>query len=1855
MRALALATFLALLSINPGFTQTQDYWFGFPIKDVQKVGQTHLVTVEHGLSMGIKPQMEGEVWRKGSQSKSIILGKLKVTHVTENQTQAEVSGDEMVQPGDVLFVQLPSKMMEHTPYFYLVMYGITIEDDSGRAFYTPEELQKNDGVALRSQKFLEMQKAIHASAILWKDREITVEAGPLMGKKVYDALVATDTIRIWTYLYDLAQDWEWNVGKRIKLTESFADYTKVGDAHSPAMLKSLLQSSKDLPKSYSDYQRVLTTEMVNSWLLDVKQLRKESKFEEAISLIKVCRFIIDQKGSPYDQARYLFEEAAAYHDAQQMDEAVIRYQQSAIQFEKLNQEAAAAYPWYNQALILDHQHKWAEAGASFKKALRYRQNAVANNPEDEDDLELLLETNLKVAEFFRETDQTSEALSYYKQGIETAEKSLLEVNAGDFYWSRGFLYSEKLKNAALAVQDYQKAYDLYEGIDTSSMITLKRNIAINQDKLKQYTSAKASIGEAVQLARIWKDKTTLAYALDYQGLSAYERKDYEQSIESYSESEKIYQQLNDLKRVISTKKNIANILRDMKKSSLALAKHQERLKLTEKTDAATQADILWDMAFIYGIERKTIKKSEEFYLEAIKHYQSLGDTSSVVTVYGNIGYNYRDINDSTTAYKFHQKGILYVEKSRRYHDIILAHEKMANTARHFKNRNKEMIHNRLAISYAKVQGDWVKAASLANVIGDALTDMKQFDQALEAYQEGMEFGKKGNNPAAEASNVWDFSYVSGENLGKRDQALAGYQRAFKLYLLAHDSVNAATMLSNVGQVLWKKKEFEKAIAAHQEAIEFSKLCKNFDQIAYSWSKLADLYRETNNPVASAVSLSESVLALEMLNDSTRISAGYFDLGRSYLSAKDYPKALEAFDRSLQIRKRQRDSLNWASTIYEMGSAYWSKTDYAPASVYLNQSLKLYRAIKDDPGTVYSLVSLGSLAQSADLDYKKAAMYIDEAISLAKKINDKNILAFAYLRKRGLARTQGKSKEADAYGLQALDLYTQLNQPKDIATTLINMGYDASYVYGDNEKAREYIHRAKAISDTIDDLSVQAYILETQALLAREEGDFKQALAYNEKTLAIFNEVKNEWSIAGAYIDKGNIYKQLNEYSLSIRYQQMADSIYQKIHAEYSRIAPYANIGDVFAAQGDYPKGLEYYQKAMDLMQKANDLNENLAIIQSLIGESHLFMNHFAEADLWLRKSLNVCDQVGAVRVKVDVLAMLGRLKIEEKKYEEAFRFLTEGLNVSKQRNLKLSYVSNLVMMGQLEVNRRNFASARPLLEECIKLSLEMGKNSSLWESLYWMGVLLKETNQLTQSRDFLKQAVDVLEKIRNKVSGGEEARKLFSSDKNVLKVYEALVGVLLQLGETDAALGYLQKNNEENLKAKFKSLDVRFENTDKKEILTRERDMKAKLDGIEDQISKEKALPGHQQNAEKLKGLQGTRTVAEGDYLKFVNQQVNVRPELSRYFNNSIQPAQLKGKKKQIPKDMALLSYLPGETQLYIFIATSDTVIAKVVNVTRDKINKNISMALNVIKTEMGDFESIQVRNEVSEREQVVTEQKQTDQALKPLEELFHYLIAPTQAQISSKKRLCIIPNGALSYFPFQLLGKTIANGKFSLLINQYSIFYANSTDMLLRVMEPHEKQFKIVAFGNPDKSLPSSEQEVSDIKKLFPSTTVFTREEATEDKAKYAGEEYNIMHFATHGSLDYEDFGKSYLTMAKNQAKNEDGLLTLEELWGMEVMNHLNIVVLSACQTAVSKGSDDSSPVSPASGFLQNGVKSVVATLWKVNDEATAVLMNEFYKNMKTMDAIDALRQAQVSVSSQPKYAHPYYWGAAVLLGDWR
>jgi len=267
-------------------------------------------------------------------------------------------------------------------------------------------------------------------------------------------------------------------------------------------------------------------------------------------------------------------------------------------------------------------------------------------------------------------------------------------------------------------------------------------------------------------------------------------------------------------------------------------------------------------------------------------------------------------------------------------------------------------------------------------------------------------------------------------------------------------------------------------------------------------------------------------------------------------------------------------------------------------------------------------------------------------------------------------------------------------------------------------------------------------------------------------------------------------------------------------------------------------------------------------------------------------------------------------------------------------------------------------------------------------------------------------------------------------------------------------------------------------------------------------------------------------------------------------------------------------------------------------------------------------------------------------------EKLHSWLLAPVEAELKQKKRVGIVPSGILHFLPFQMIGYTAKRGRFISAIEQYSIFYASSL-MILHQYGGEAEPLKVLAFGNADGTLPATETELAQIQQVYPDATVYLGKEAKERILKERHSEYNALHFATHGSLDSYDPFQSHLILSGDE-EGEDGNLTVDEISEFGLYDY-NLVTLSACETALPTSAEQW-PVSPATGFLGAGASTVIGSLWKVNHEATGKLMAYFYYYLKEgSQKVDALRQAQIRLSQEEAYSHPYYWAPFVLIGNWR
>jgi CHAT domain-containing protein len=150
---------------------------------------------------------------------------------------------------------------------------------------------------------------------------------------------------------------------------------------------------------------------------------------------------------------------------------------------------------------------------------------------------------------------------------------------------------------------------------------------------------------------------------------------------------------------------------------------------------------------------------------------------------------------------------------------------------------------------------------------------------------------------------------------------------------------------------------------------------------------------------------------------------------------------------------------------------------------------------------------------------------------------------------------------------------------------------------------------------------------------------------------------------------------------------------------------------------------------------------------------------------------------------------------------------------------------------------------------------------------------------------------------------------------------------------------------------------------------------------------------------------------------------------------------------------------------------------------------------------------------------------------------------------------------------------------------------------------------------------------------------------------------QYRYLHFATHGVVDSRHPALSSLALSQFDERGmaQEGFLRLHDIYGLKL--NADLVVLSACETALGSDVRGEGLLGLSQGFMYAGARALVASLWQVPDRATQELMKNFYRFMlhEQLDPAEALRRAQLASASERRWSDPYFWGGFVLLGDWQ
>ena len=441
-----------------------------------------------------------------------------------------------------------------------------------------------------------------------------------------------------------------------------------------------------------------------------------------------------------------------------------------------------------------------------------------------------------------------------------------------------------------------------------------------------------------------------------------------------------------------------------------------------------------------------------------------------------------------------------------------------------------------------------------------------------------------------------------------------------------------------------------------------------------------------------------------------------------------------------------------------------------------------------------------------------------------------------------------------------------------------------------------------------------------------------------------------------------------------------------------------------------------------MLDKFNDDPSFIALVKSNIGEVLVEQKKYQEAEKWLLESLQMGREQKNNRQLYLSNMIYGRLQsnlkhfdLAEKHFKEADSFLAIGGEKTVSVQLFEAWGNMLFKSNQPEL-------ARKKLLECINLSDQTQYRNYAWKAYGTLAEIELSKENTIKGIDYLKTARQEVEKIKNKITGSE-AKKIFSSDESIVELYQKMVVQLKKEGKIEEALVFMEKANAENIKLRLNSGSVTYNDANANDAIAKEKELRKQQSLFDSEIAKEKAKPEQLQHIEQIAQWEKMRSVTSGQYKAYVNELKVKYPILPEF--KTVDPADLMSQRRNIPPEVAVISYLVTEQEMSVFVVRKDTIFIKDIPIDRLLMQQKIKI-----------FYSKQARSSKSTRD--VRGGKITGGTANPegkenknqlASELYALLIGPLIKDIGDKKLVAIVPSGFLCFVPFDALMYKEADG----------------------------------------------------------------------------------------------------------------------------------------------------------------------------------------------------------------------------------
>ena len=818
--------------------------------------------------------------------------------------------------------------------------------------------------------------------------------------------------------------------------------------------------------------------------------------------------------------------------------------------------------------------------------------------------------------------------------------------------------------------------------------------------------------------------------------------------------------------------------------------------------------------------------------------------------------------------------------------------------------------------------------------------------------------------------------------------------------------------------------------------------------------------------------------------------------------------------------------------------------------------------------------------------------------------------------------------------------------------------------GDYDGAIVALDEAAATSLAIGHRSSEARGLNDAAIAYRRTGNIERAVELYERGL-VLARATSDGTMEGLILNNlGVAYKTLGDYDRARELYQESLANRRAANDVRSQYHALLNLSNLYRYAGDHEKAREYSAAALEISRTTGDKVREAAALNSVGHALNARGDHAGALDHH-STALDLSRQLDDLDGLSEALTAKGRALRGLKRYDDAHDTLQEALALSRRMHSRFSERDDLDELATVARDRGNLAAANDYIEQSMVLdeSLRAGITSPELRASF-----------VASEHDRYELFIDILERRHRAEPGaGFDARALQASERARARV---LLDSLLE-GGVDLRQGVPA------------------------DLLERERALQKQIRDTSEQLSvavaSGKAERGGAGLTQKLEALTTT----------YGQLNAEIRRRSPRYADVT-RPQPLDTTEIQqtvLDPETVLLEFALGEERSWLWAVTTDSLemFPLPPRPEIERAGRSLYERLTARQPRKGETAAA-----AGQRIAVADRQRASE-----AQALSRMLLGHVAARLAGDwrgKRLAIVTAGVLDALPFTALPMPTADstGAPSSLapgarpewlgaqheivrLPSASVVAALRRDPTSRpaptktlailadpVFERDDPRVKVggtaASNGAPAPTvvarhalgragvgrLPFSREEAETIAALVPRAQVFkaTDFEATRDAAiGSALQGYRIVHFATHGVFDSERPALSGLVFSLVNPRGgfRDGYLRLHDIYNVQL--DAELVVISACQTALGKEIRGEGLVGLARAFMYAGAPRIVASLWEVSDLATAELMKRFYRGMleQKLRPAAALHAAQRQMQADPRWREPFYWAGFTLVGDWR